>query len=122
MELTNQRDAGTIRLQSNFVNFSGRTLSGNPVFIDNREIDVRNDRVIFDHGYSIRNDWCIGMNVSHIVKNVELFSWHSDVVEATVYYREDDFTFYDGTRGYFELVVDSSAIIVRSNLISPIVS
>lgn len=62
------------------------------------------------------------MNISHITKNVELFTWHSDVVEATVYYREDDFTFVQGTRGYFELVIDNSAIIVRSNLITPIVS
>lgn len=51
LEPTNQTSAGTIRLQSNFIDIRGRVVSGNPEFIDNKELDVREDRVIFDNGF-----------------------------------------------------------------------
>ena len=98
--LTNNCKGGYITIKSNVIGINGESNPANPVYIDNKEIDLResNSYVEWREGYSISGNWTMRLWGRDFTPNSEIFRFsNADGDIITISYCVDD------TQCWFEL-------------------
>ena len=109
LDLVNNRRDGNISITSNLISIIGvLDGDGEPIYIDNKMVDLRDGKVTFADGYRFKENWTIGASLCAITPNIPLITWEDENgKEARIVYREDVFDINnDVLKGYFELIVD----------------
>lgn len=99
--LTNNCNGGYITIESNIIGIDGVTNPANPIYINNEEIDLRQNGsyVEWNDGYNIADDWTMRMWGRAYTPDKEIVRFSNidgDII--SIWYRED-------TQAYFELRV-----------------
>ena len=100
--LTNNCKGGYITIKSNVIGINGESNPENPVYIDNKEIDLResNSYVKWREGYSVSGNWTLRIWGRDFTPNSEIFRFsNADGDIITISYCVDD------TQCWFELKV-----------------
>ena len=98
--LTNNCKGGYITIKSNVIGINGESSPENPIYIDNKEIDLRenNSYVEWREGYSISGNWTMRIWGRDFTPNSEIFRFsNADGDIITISYCVDD------TQCWFEL-------------------
>ena len=117
----NKKEACII-INSNLITSEGKLDHGDPIYIDGKYLDLRENKIVFDDGFSFSDNFSLAIAMYNIEKNLPLLTLSDGKYEASLYYREK--YQLDGTvKGFFELKVSSSIdsnCIYFSDLLSPI--
>ena len=90
VELENSPYLGAIHVHSNIISSEGYTVNSDPIYIDGKYIDLRNDEAVFDEGFLITDDFSIVLKAYHVNPNVPILTfWGQDNpnMYATLIYR-----------------------------------
>lgn len=118
--LTNNCSGGYITIESNIVGIDGITNPQNPTYIDNTEIDLRNDGYYVEwvDGYIISGDWTMRMWGRQFTPDKEIVRFsNTDGDIVSIYYQQTT------TQAFFEMRCVNKNFIwgytIESQYISP---
>lgn len=85
----NLPDIAGVQLSWNVIQIIGRVESGDPKFIDGDKLDLRNDRLIFDEGFQVRENFTLRMWIEEPEVDHVLMLIKAENGELSLEYRGD---------------------------------
>lgn len=116
--LTNNCRGGYITIESNVIGIDGSTNPDPPTYIDNKEIDLRQDSayVEWNDGYAVNGDWTMRLWGRDFNLGKEIFRFsnaNGDIINIT-YYADDTYCWYElrvvHNGDYWGYVIESNYI------------
>lgn len=103
-QLENLCDTGQIQISSNIHIIVGSSNPEVPIYIDNKEVDLRDDGswVKFDEGFSVNNNFTLKMIGRNFNSNTQIAEISGDNGKLILNWMVDDFTF-DEKKDFIEL-------------------
>ena len=119
LQLTNNCTGGYIQIESHVIGISGTSNPENPIYIDNKKIDMRGDGnyVRWDDGFELTSNYTLGLwgeNLTPGADTLIMLNNNGDSVNAV--YMEND------TNAWFELYVSSASYPFKYQIISNLIA
>ena len=113
--LTNNCDEGYITYSSNISAIDGEAGSGNPIYIDDDSVDLRNDYVSWTDGFSVSGNFTLKAWITNPNLNSTLLTLSGDEGDIVIGIYEDE----NSSQVYAQLVAGGSYFIYTDAIAAP---
>lgn len=119
LELMNRPDQGAIHIKANVVSVQAVIGNGSPIYIDGEYLDLRNNYIYYNRGFSISGNFSLFLKLYGLTPNKELLKMANGDSELSLTTRTGIFSDTDGRIMHMELHTHETPVpyVLYSNYI-----